>query len=213
MGDEPKKRSIGEKSSPANVKRGSSNAWAVAAVLALILVIAAFSARLAVGAAADGFVMFAAGVAFTVLVLRLLLRAPATPVPAATEPLKDLIDSAGPAIITMDAAGHLTYVNPSAERMLGYDAAELMETYEHISILGPGEGVRLVVELEKLGATKAMPGYEATPASRRAAYLECVRGLPPSVVPAFRNADAAQKRVSGSRLHACVGAARCVREI
>ena len=48
----------------------------------------------------------------------------------------------------MDADAHLTYLNPSAERMLGYNAAELTATYDHISILGPGEGVRLVVELD-----------------------------------------------------------------
>jgi len=185
MGDGPEKLAMDGKSSRGQVVRGSSTAWAVAAVLALILVIAAFAARLAGGASADGFVMFAAGVAFAVLLLRLMVRAPAPPDVVATEPMKELLDSAGPAIIAMDSDARLIYLNPAAERMLGYDAAELTETYDRVSILGPGEGVRLVVELEKLGAAKAAPGWDATPASRRAAYLECVRGLPPSVVPSF----------------------------
>ena len=186
MADGPDKGSAGEKrSSATEVTRGSSNAWTVAAILTLILVIAAFTARLAGGPSTDGFVMLAAGVASAVLVLRLLVRAPAPPAASATEPLKDLLDSAGPAIVAMDSDAHLTYINPAGERMLGYDAAELTETYDHISILAPGEGKRLVVELEKLGAGKPAPGWDATPASRRAAYLKCVRDLPPSVVPAF----------------------------
>ena len=178
--------SAGEKNSPAaKAGGGSSNAWAVAAVLALILVVIAFAVRLASGPSMDGFVMFAAGVASAVLALRLLLRAPAVEAPVKDELERDLVNSAGPAMIAMDAEAHLIYVNPSAERMLGYDGAELTKTYDHISILAPGGGIRLVEELEKLGAGKPAPGWDATPATRRVAYLECVRSLPPSVVPAF----------------------------
>ena len=54
-------------------------------------------------------------------------------------------------------------------------------------------------EMEKLVGIQRQPS--PTPAGRMAAYMECVRTLPPSQVPSFRCAVAAQGRhaVPGDR--------------
>ena len=52
-------------------------------------------------------------------------------------------------IVSIDLEGRLTYVNPTAERMLGYHAAELVNKFKTTELLAPGEGARLVVELQK----------------------------------------------------------------
>src|ERR1017187_9976820 len=77
----------------------------------------------------DGMVILAAVSASTLLGLRLLTRhstagrlQAAFPAP---EPLKELLDSAGPMIMGVGLDGKFTYLNPAAERMLCYNAAEL----------------------------------------------------------------------------------------
>ena len=83
----------------------------------------------------------------------------------------------------MDLNGRLIYCNPAAERMLGYRVAELMESWGKTEILAPGESERLVTEIQKLcNVDRSLP---PTPAARMAAYLDCVRTLPPSMVPSF----------------------------
>jgi PAS domain S-box-containing protein len=99
------------------------------------------------------------------------------------DPLKGLFESAGPGVVAIDLEGRLTYVNPSAERLIGYHAAELKRAWTTVDILGPGEGVRLVKEMEKLVGIERQPS--PTPAGRMAAYMDCVRTLPPSRVPSF----------------------------
>jgi len=82
----------------------------------------------------------------------------------------------------VDANGRIAYVNPSAERLLGYHAEEL-SGWASFPVFAPGEGARLVAEMRKLCGIQKPP--EATPEGRMAAYLECVRSLPPSRVPSF----------------------------
>ena len=41
----------------------------------------------------------------------------------AGDPLKDILDSAGTMVISIGLDGKLTYMNPTAERLLGYHAA------------------------------------------------------------------------------------------
>ena len=108
-------------------------------------------------------------------------------------PLQEILDSAGPAMVALGADRRLTYANPSAERLLGYDAAELMSLFNSTDLLAPGEGLRLVAELEKLCGIERPP--EPTPIGRMAAYLDCVRTLPPSMVPSF---DAKLRRKDGA---------------
>jgi PAS domain S-box-containing protein len=97
--------------------------------------------------------------------------------------LRELLDSAGPSVVAINPDGDLFYSNPSAERLLGYRAAELAQSWDKIEILAPGESDRLVGEIQKLCHVNRAP--EPTSAGRMAAYLACVRMLPPSMVPSF----------------------------
>src|SRR5580658_5820239 len=126
------------------VRGGISLLWAALAGLSLAIATGAITVRLLAGPRFDGFLIFAAAAAAAVLVFRLLVResAPPEPIPAAVpEPLRDLFESAGPAMVAIDLDCRLTYVNPSAERLLGYHAEELKTEWGKFEILGPGEGV------------------------------------------------------------------------
>jgi PAS domain-containing protein len=162
-----------EQTAPA-VRSGISLLWPALAVLSLALAIGAIIARVEAGTRFDDLLLFAAGAAAVVLALRLLVRDPvldrANAAPVAN-PLKELLDSAGPGIVALDIHGRLSYVNPSAERMLGYHADELMRDWASFEIFAPGEGARLVAEIEKLSGVSRPP--EPTPAGRLAAYMAC----------------------------------------
>ena len=155
---------------------------------ALILAIGGLVVRLAAGPRVDGPLLFAlaAAAAAAAVALCLLLQNPpsasSSPAPA-VELLKDLFESAGPGVVSVGLDGRLKYVNPAAERMMGYHASELIKQWSTMDILAPGEGARLVSEIEKLCAVERAP--EPTPAGRMAAYMSCVRTLPPSQVPCF----------------------------
>ena len=86
----------------------------------------------------------------------------------------------------------LTYVNPAAERLLGCDADDLTSRWRMTDVLASGEGTRLVAEMQKVCGVERPA--EPTPAGRMAAYLDCVRALPPSMVPSF---DAKLRRKDG----------------
>jgi PAS domain S-box-containing protein len=181
---------------PAPVVRGGiSLLWPALAGLSLVLAAGAVVARLVAGSRFDGLLIYAAGAAVVVLGLRLLVREFASPEPissAVPEPLKDLFESAGPAMVAIDLDCRLTHVNPSAERLLGYHAEDLKREWGQFEILAPGEGVRLVAEMERLcGIERPAP---PTPSARLAAYMDCVRSLPPSHVPSF---DAQLRRKGG----------------
>ncbi|MGD0733084.1 MAG: PAS domain S-box protein, partial [Terracidiphilus sp.] len=161
-------------------------AWPVLAGLTLILAVTAVVARLTAGARFDALLVVAAGTPAAVLALRLLVRDSTVSeliAAPADDRLKDMFESAGPGVVAISIDGQLTYVNPSAERMLGYHAAELVQQWITTELLAPGEGVRLVAEIEKLCGVKRAP--ESTPAARMVAYLNCVRMLPASRIPSF----------------------------
>ena len=170
---------------------GISWFWPVLAGLACGAVAGTITIRLIAGPRFDLPLIFTAavtGIAAALLAFRLLSLNPVAtekqPKPApASEPLRDLLDSAGPGVVAISLDGHLTYANPSAERLLGYHADELMKQWSTMQILAPGEGVRLVAEMEKLCGFDRPPA--PTPALRMAACMECLRSLPPSRVPSF----------------------------
>jgi len=167
-------------------RSGVPRLWPALAGVSLALTAVSVVALLAGGPRYDGLVLFACAASAGVLILRLTMR-DAAPVETVTaplpNPLKDLFESAGPGMVVIDLEGRLTYVNPSAERMIGYHAEELKKEWATFEILGPGEGVRLVQEMEKLVGIQRAPS--PTPAGRMAAYMDCVRTLPPSRVPSF----------------------------
>ena len=180
--EKPKKR---ESSGTAAERIGALILWPTLGILSLILCIFSVSLRMTGGPGYDPILVFAAAVAATVLALRLAARTRAAtlPIVAGSDTHKDLLDSAGPALIALGREGKLLYANPAAERLLGYDASEFGNQWRTIDILGPGEGARLVAEMEKLAGVEGPPGN--SPEEGLATYVECLRALPPSMVPSF----------------------------
>jgi PAS domain S-box-containing protein len=177
-------RKGGEERSTRSPLSESSLPWLL--VASLILAMAAMIARLAEGPRGDGLLLFFAGASAAMLALRLLVEdTPGTdPIVPANEPMKELLDSAGPMVLSAGLDGRFTYVNPSAERLLGYHASEMLAMSSAAEILPAEEGMRLMVEMQKLAGIA--PREESTGSDRLALYLNCIRALPPSQVPSFQ---------------------------
>ena len=159
--------------------------WPILASLVLALATTAIILRIVAGPRYDDLLVLAAIAAAAVLALRLPFRsraARAAIIPG-SEILRDLLESAGPAVVAVGLDSRLIYVNPATERLLGYHAAELTSNWSTTDILAPGEGTRLVTEMQKLCGMD-QPA-EPTPGERLKAYLDCVAALPPSMVPSF----------------------------
>ena len=163
--------------------RNLQGTWVPVASLAVVLAVVAV--RLLAGPTADWLLMLAASVAALFLSFRVLRRISVASEPVAlpkTEPSKDLLESAGPMIVRIDLDGRITYANPSAERHLGYHASEMMAMASAEEILAAGESERIVTTMQKVRGLKPP---DPAPVSQLAAYIECVRALPPSQVPNF----------------------------
>ena len=153
---------------------------------ALAVTLVAIAVRLAGGVRYDWFLALAAfaAVAAVVAVNLPVPKAPAsTPRPEPEDELKQIFDSAGPMVIAIGLKGFITYMNPAAERLLGYHAAELVGTPNTADMLAPGEAPRLIAELQRLSGTEKK--RELSPLERLAALMHSVRALPPSQVPSF----------------------------
>jgi PAS domain S-box-containing protein len=153
--------------------------------LALALALGAIAVRLMGGPRLDWLLMLGAATAAGLLALDILLRPAAAQVSAAlaSEPLKELLDSAGPMVMGVGLDGRFTYLNPAAERMLCYNAEELMGMAHAGEILAPGQGDRLIQEMLRLRAV-AKPS-PVQPGGELAGFMESVSSLPPSQVPSF----------------------------
>jgi len=165
---------------------GISLLWPALAALSIAIAIGAIALRAIAGSRFEAFLVFAAGFACIVLALRLLVRdtpSSESATDATSEPMRELLEGAGPGVASISLDGRLTYVNPSAERMLGYHAEDLVKSWSSFSILGPGEGSRMVAEMQRLcDIERAVP---STSEARLKTYMECVRSLPPSHIPSF----------------------------
>jgi PAS domain S-box-containing protein len=160
--------------------------WSALAVLSLAMAAGGITARLEAGPRFDWLLLMTA-IGLTAAVAMRLLADNSNEREASGnyhgDPLKDLLDSAGPIIVSIGLDGRVTFVNPTAERLLGYRAAELIDKSRTVELLAPGEGARLIAELQK--ACGIDRDDETTPAGRLAAYVEVVRSLLPSQVPSF----------------------------
>ena len=182
MGEGAKKNADAESGPARNLRMRLS---VVLPALALALAVGAVALRLAGGPRMDGILILGAAGAALLLAIDMLLRPPAAVISAAldSEPLKELLDSAGPMVMGVGLDGRFTYLNPAAERMLCYNAAELKQMAHAGEILAPGQGERLVQEMLRLRA-----GANSAPDSADdllAAFNESVSSLPPSQVPSF----------------------------
>ena len=177
-----------ESTRPRRAARPISKLWLLLPACILALSAGAALARVAPAFPWASLPVIATGVAaaiFALLLNRLVVHeSEAGPTGASMgEGLRNLLDSAGPAVMAMDLECRLVYCNPAAERLLGYRSMELMNLWGKIEILAAGEGNRLVAEMRKLCELDLPP--ENTPMGRMAAVLTCLRLLSPSMVPSF----------------------------
>jgi PAS domain S-box-containing protein len=162
--------------------------WSVLVVLALVLAVGAVTTRLLAGPRFDWLLIAAACATALMLALRLPRRTAsgqetARAPQSAGNPLQEILDSAGPAFAAIGPDRRLLFANPATERMLGYDASELISRWTSLELLAPGESARVIAEMQKLCGKKIAPDMPLE--DRFAAYLECVQALPPSRVPCF----------------------------
>ena len=160
--------------------------WSALAVLALALAAGGITARLEAGPRFDWLLLVTAMGLTAAVAMRLLADNAAEREAAARyagDPLLDLLDSAGPMVAAIDLDGRLSYVNPAAERLLGYHAAELVDQSLTTELLAPGEEERLVTEVQRLCGIETLPDPNSP--GRLTAFAEVVRSLPPSQVPSF----------------------------
>ncbi len=133
---------------------------------------------------AVGLLMLAGVGTAVFLVMRARQQSGVQPAHAVTQRVAhELLDCAGAAMVAVGLDGRVMYVNPAAERLLGYHAAEMKADWATTNLLAPGEGLRLVGKMQRL-CSVARP-IATDPLGRMAAYLDCVRALPPSMVPSF----------------------------
>jgi PAS domain S-box-containing protein len=164
----------------------ASVVWSLLSALVLAASVFTVVLRLLAGPLADSLLMTVALADAGVLALGFRIKRSAAAAmwngAAPGEPHKALLDSSASAIAAIDIEGHLTYMNPAAERMLGYDADELISRWGSTEIFAPGEAQRVLAELQKLSGN-----HHRTEASTEegalAACLECMRSMPPSTAP------------------------------
>ena len=167
-------------------REAAPSTWSAVAAFCLAMAAGGLTARIETGPRSDWLLLMVA-IGLTAAVATRLMADNAAEREAANryagDPLKDLLDSAGPIIVSVDLEGQLTYVNPTAERLLGYHAAEMVTRFKTTDLLAPGEGARLVAEMQRLCGIERVP--EQGSGDRMHAYVEIVRSLPPSQVPSF----------------------------
>jgi PAS domain S-box-containing protein len=169
----------------------------VLSVIALVLALSAIGIRLMGGPRLDEMLIFGVAFAAVILAIDLLLRPKSSQISDAFAaiPLKDLLDSAGPMVLGVGLRGRFTYVNAAAERMLGYEATELMEMPHAGIILAAGQGERLMRAMLRLRSNSQPVSQD--PAELLAAFMGTLSSLPPSQVPSF---EAQLSRKDGSAI-------------
>ncbi len=167
--------------------------WAV-----VLAAIGAILARVIAGPRYDLLLIAIAAVAAIFLALKAIPRHPSQPAAPVVlaDPRKDLFDSAGPMLLSIGLDGTITQMNPAAERLLGYHAAELVGQPTAVDvILATGEGPRLIAELRRIGGIDNR--REHLPQERLSILMRSVGALPPSQVPSF---EAQLRRKDGTIL-------------
>jgi PAS domain S-box-containing protein len=169
-------------------RSGLSHPWLILPLFILALVAGAALARLLAAYQWQSTIVLATAIGiliFAYIVIRMAVHVTEeTPAQeSAGESLRQLLDSAGPAVLALNLQGELIYSNPAVERLLSLNAVELEQLWERGALLAPGECERLVAEMQKLCHMVRPP--EPTRAGQIAAYLACVRMLPPGMMPTF----------------------------
>lgn len=177
-----------ETSGPRGLKGARSpspSTWSALAVLALAMAAGGITARLEAGPRYDWLLLMTAMGLTGAVAMRLLADNAAEREAAGRypgDPLRDLLDSAGPIMVSIDLDGLLTFVNTAGERLLGYHAAELVNRQRMTDLLAAGEAPHLLAELQRLCGIEASPDPAA---SHREAFADVVRTMPPSLMPSL----------------------------
>jgi PAS domain S-box-containing protein len=153
------------------------------ASLALLAVIAVSLAADQANRPGRGYLTFmdmVAGFGAAILAFRALHESRSAPQEASYQ---EIFDSAGPMVMTIGPDGAIVKINPAAERLLGYYAGELVGKPRTADILAPGEGPRLIAEMQRLTGVEPDPNLAG--AELLDALMETVRLMPPSQVPSF----------------------------
>ena len=102
--------------------------WSSLSVLAVAMAAGFILARLEAGPKFDWLLLMTAMGLTAAVLMRVLADITAEREAAARyagDPLKDILDSAGTMVLSIGLDGKLTYMNPTAERLLGYHCEEL----------------------------------------------------------------------------------------
>ncbi|MFZ0394687.1 MAG: PAS domain S-box protein, partial [Terracidiphilus sp.] len=168
------------KAGPRSQSTGTMEAVASLAILAVIACTLAADQAARPGHGYFSFMDLVAGLGAAALAFRALHRSRNAPRFASCQ---DIVESAGPMVMTIGFDGVITHVNPAAERLLGYFAGELVGKPRTADILAPGEGPRLIAELQRL--TGVEPDPNLAPAELLNALMDTIHRMPPSQVPSF----------------------------
>jgi PAS domain S-box-containing protein len=167
-------------------EKKSPSIWPAISLLAVAMAAGGITARLQGGPRFDWLLLVIA-MGLTAAVLIQLLTEDSTEREAAAryagDPLKDMLDSAGTIVIAIGLDDKITYVNPAAERLLGYHAAELVNQETTKELLAPGEEERLVSEVRRLFGIHKNLGEDNDGGLEK--YAQVVQSLAPSQVPSF----------------------------
>jgi PAS domain S-box-containing protein len=149
--------------------------WPGMAAGALLLALAALAVRLHAGARFDAPLLLAAVVAAAVLALRprILSTSHLRPPASNSHNLpKNPLESADSPALAFDLDGRLSYANPSADRLLGYEPGKTLGLNAVDRILAPGEGARLLAELKE--RTDRQTPASAAPSDTLALCAQCL---------------------------------------
>jgi PAS domain S-box-containing protein len=172
--------------SSSQARRGTTSPiWSSVGAVVLIVAAGSVVLRIVAGPQVDGLLIVGAAAAAILLALYVPLGKPAVHSSAmrSRDTLKEIFDSAGPMMITVGLDGCITHLNPAAERMLGYHEEELVGQPRTADILAPGEGPRVIHELQRLSGMDIK--RQLSPQERLSVLMNSVRALPPSQVPSF----------------------------
>jgi PAS domain S-box-containing protein len=184
------------KPQPAPAKTGNcSGLWLILPCVLLAMWAGSVLGRLAPHLKWEWLPFVAIGLAtiiFALLLNRLLLPSSKLPAHPIGEELRKLLDSEGPAVVALDTNGCLIYCNAATERLSGYCIEELLNLWGTTEVLAPGEGERLLAEMQKFCRMEVT--QPVSPTGRIGGLLACVRALPPNSAPSF---DSALRRKDG----------------
>ena len=174
------------------------------AVLILTVCVAAYlltgaAARLYWGPSINNLIVSAVGAAILPLLLLLLFTRSqgdgARPKNGRAELAEQLLQSTSPMVLATSLDGSFTYLNPSAERVLGLRASELVGRTKMMELFAPGEMDRISQWLRKLNANTAAAPLPIGQADPMRDCVNYVLNFPPSQL---RGIDLQLKRGDGS---------------